>query len=120
MSPTVPAPMRFITYAMHTMGELCLSPTGLSFVTKASPAKWVSFLMGVWFLSSFIANLGGGMVAGYIEKVESGEVQLFWYQWFRIGGSGDFFLLFVIGPIAAGLAVLALTPLYRRLLHGIE
>jgi POT family proton-dependent oligopeptide transporter len=108
------------TYAFHTMGELCLSPTGLSFVTKASPAKWVSFLMGIWFLSSFVANLGGGVVAGYIEKIESGEVQLFWYRWFQIGGAGDFFLLFVIGPVAAGLVVLALTPLYRRLLHGIE
>jgi POT family proton-dependent oligopeptide transporter len=109
-----------LTYALHTMGELCLSPTGLSFVTKVSPAKWVSFLMGLWFLSSFVANLAGGVVAGYIEKIESSEMELFWYGWFRIGGSGDFFLLFVISSVAAGVVALVLTPLYRRLLHGIE
>jgi POT family proton-dependent oligopeptide transporter len=109
-----------VTYALHTMGELCLSPTGLSFVTKASPAKWVSFLMGLWFLSNFVANLGGGIVAGYIERIEQGETELFWYPWFRIGGSGDFFLLFVISSAAAGVVALALTPVYKRLLHGVE
>ncbi|MHC4802059.1 MAG: peptide MFS transporter [Planctomycetota bacterium] len=77
-----------LTYALHTTGELCLSPTGLSFVTKASPAKWVAFLMGLWFLSNFVANLGGGIVAGYIERIEQGEMELFWYGWFRdlLGG----------------------------------
>ncbi|MHC4428070.1 MAG: oligopeptide:H+ symporter, partial [Planctomycetota bacterium] len=109
-----------LTYLLHTMGELCLSPTGLSFVTKASPAKWISFLMGLWFLSSFVANLAGGVVAGYIERIESGETELFWYTWFRVGGSGDFFLLFVISSVAAGLVALVLTPLYKRLLHGVE
>jgi POT family proton-dependent oligopeptide transporter len=109
-----------LTYALHTTGELCLSPTGLSFVTKASPAKWVAFLMGLWFLSNFVANLGGGIVAGYIQRIERGEMELFWYGWFRIGGSGDFFVLFVISSVAAGLVALLLTPLYRRLLHGVE
>jgi hypothetical protein len=230
-------------YFLHTTGELCLSPTGLSFVTKASPVRWVAFLMGLWFLSNFVANLGGGIVAGYIKDIEAGQVvvaaasdqniavldrksgegefeligltdegtrliealdirtdirdremlqvedensemvapqievtmpladilpegaaefsddpapdlqftarngevyevdlsgvetfgnlrtrisehtgkiRLFWYDWFQFGGSGDFFLLFVISSWAAALLALILTPLYRRLLHGVE
>src|SRR5204863_8313833 len=39
----------FMTYFWHTVGELCLSPTGLSYVTKAAPVKFVSLLMGIWF-----------------------------------------------------------------------
>jgi len=109
-----------LTYLLHTMGELCLSPTGLSFVTKASPAKWVAFLMGLWFLSNFVANLGGGIVAGYIDRIGSGEMELFWYDWFRIGGRGDFFLMFVISSFAAAIVALILTPLFKKLLHGVE
>ncbi|MFN9971792.1 MAG: MFS transporter, partial [Phycisphaerae bacterium] len=56
-------------YFMHTMGELCLSPTGLSYVTKAAPVRFVSLLMGIWFISSFIANLGGGLIAAQVEKI---------------------------------------------------
>lgn len=44
------------TYFLHTMGELCLSPVGLSMVSSLAPAKLASFLMGVWLLSSFVAN----------------------------------------------------------------
>ncbi|UCD74516.1 MAG: peptide MFS transporter [Phycisphaerales bacterium] len=109
-----------LTYLLHTMGELCLSPTGLSFVTKASPVKWVSFLMGLWFLSNFVANLGGGIVAGYVDRIAEGETELFWYGWFRIGGRGDFFLMFVISSFAAAAVALVLTPLFKRLLHGVE
>jgi POT family proton-dependent oligopeptide transporter len=76
--------------------------------------------MGLWFLSNFVANLGGGIVAGYIERIGQGETELFWYPWVRIGGTGDFFLLFVISSAAAGIVALALTPLCRRLLHGVE
>lgn len=108
------------TYTLHTFGELCLSPTGLSFVTKAAPAKYVSLLMGIWFISSFTANLGGGIVASFAEKIEKGEVQLFWYRWFRLGGRADFFLIFVISSFATGLLILLLTPLLRRLTHGRE
>jgi POT family proton-dependent oligopeptide transporter len=108
------------TYLLHTMGELCLSPTGLSFVTKASPVKWVSFLMGLWFLSNFVANLGGGIVAGFVDSIAEGETELFWFDWFRIGGRGDLFLMFVISSFAAAFVALILTPLFKKLLHGVE
>jgi len=63
-------------YFMHTTGELCLSPTGLSFVTKASPVKWISFIMGLWFLSSVVANFGGGLVAGTVTLIEAGQIEI--------------------------------------------
>src|SRR5262249_56854914 len=75
------APMLLViaTYFWHTVGELCLSPTGLSYVTKVAPVRWASLLMGVWFVSSFIANLAGGFVAGQVEAVERGTVPLPWH-----------------------------------------
>jgi len=103
----------FATYTLHTLGELCLSPTGLSFVTKAAPVRFVSLLMGVWFISSFIANLGGGYIASYVEQIEQGKL-------FPpiLGGRADFFLVFVISSCGAGLLILLLTPLLKRMLHG--
>ena len=106
------------TYTMHTLGELCISPTGLSFVTRAAPARYVSFLMGVWFLSNAIANKVGGQIAGQIENIEGGSVSLPWYRWFKLGGQADFFLLFVFMSFGAALVVMVLTPLLKRLLGG--
>lgn len=57
------------TYLFHTLGELCLSPVGLSVVTKLSPPKLASLLMGIWLLSSFIANIAGGYIAAYVHKL---------------------------------------------------
>ncbi|MBN2694487.1 peptide MFS transporter [bacterium] len=56
-------------YFLHTMGELCLSPVGLSMVSRLSPAKFASLLMGTWFLSSFAANYVGGALAGNYDKM---------------------------------------------------
>lgn len=56
-------------YLMHTMGELCLSPIGLSMVTKLAPVKLASLMMGVWLMSSFIANISGGFIAFYVSEV---------------------------------------------------
>lgn len=107
-----------LTYFLHTMGELCLSPTGLSFVTKAAPVRFVSFLMGFWFLSSFVANLGGGLIATTVPRIESGEIQLPWSDWFVDGSRAPFFMLFVVSSIGAGLVILLMTPILTKLLHG--
>ena len=56
-----------LVYLLHTLGELCLSPIGLSLVTKLAPVKWVSLLMGVWFLSPAIAQFIGGSVDALVE-----------------------------------------------------
>jgi POT family proton-dependent oligopeptide transporter len=54
-------------YFLHTVGELVLSPVGLSTVTKLAPERMVGSMMGVWFLSIALGNLIGGEVAGYFE-----------------------------------------------------
>lgn len=115
---TAKASMLFIiaTYLFHTIGELCLSPTGLSFVTRVAPVRFVSLLMGIWFISSFIANLCGGLIAAQVGKIEKGEISLPWH----LGGQADFFLLFVVSSLGAGFLVLILTPLLKRLIAGRE
>jgi POT family proton-dependent oligopeptide transporter len=107
------APMLLVvaTYFWHTVGELCLSPTGLSYVTKAAPVRWASLLMGVWFVSSFIANLAGGMVAAQVEAIERGTFTLPWH----LGGQAGFFLLFVVAAGAASALILTLAPVLDRL-----
>ncbi|HEY7412995.1 MAG TPA: peptide MFS transporter [Vicinamibacteria bacterium] len=56
-----------VVYLLHTVGELCLSPVGLSAVTKLAPARLVGSMMGVWFLSIALGNLIGGEVSRYFE-----------------------------------------------------
>jgi len=71
MDEAIKANMMFLlgTYLLHTMGELCLSPIGLSMATKLAPPKLASLLMGVWLLTSFFANIAGGFIASYVSKV---------------------------------------------------
>jgi POT family proton-dependent oligopeptide transporter len=116
--PALKAPMIFVlaTYFWHTVGELCLSPTGLSYVTKAAPERYVSLLMGVWFISTFLANLGGGLVASQVEAIERGEIALPWH----LGGQADFFMLFVVSAGAASVLMFALAPWLARLARGVE
>jgi POT family proton-dependent oligopeptide transporter len=60
----------FIVYLLHTIGELCLSPVGLSAMTRLAPGRLVGQMLGVWFLSMSLGNYLGGSVAGYYEKFE--------------------------------------------------
>lgn len=105
------------TYLIHTLGELCLSPTGLSYVTKAAPARFVSLLMGVWFISSFIANLGGGLIASQVERIEKGEIKPFTTAIVEFGGRADYFFMFVAVSIGAGAVILVLTPVLKRMMR---
>ncbi|KHE66777.1 peptide MFS transporter, partial [Halobacillus sp. BBL2006] len=66
-----------VTYLLHTLGELCLSPIGLSMVTKMSPVKFASVLMGVWFLSNAAANKLAGVVASWTTK--AGYLEIYAY-----------------------------------------
>ena len=99
-------------FLLHSIGELCLSPVGLSFVTKVAPLKIASMMMGVWFLANFLANLIGGYVAGTVEKVSRGEFGTV------LGGQTDFFLFFVVTSSAAALLLVLLIPTVKRLMHG--
>jgi POT family proton-dependent oligopeptide transporter len=91
-------------YFFHTAGELCLSPVGLSMVTKLAPARYASALMGVWFLSNAVANYLAGKIGTYAEKL--GEFQLF--------------LSIAIASAAAGVVLLAIAPMLKRMMHGAD
>ncbi len=58
-----------VTYFLHTVGELCLSPIGLSSITRLSPARYVGQMMGIWFMGAALGNLVAGRVAGLIESL---------------------------------------------------
>jgi POT family proton-dependent oligopeptide transporter len=89
-------------YMFHTIGELCVSPVGLSAVTKLAPLKFASLMMGVWFLSNAIADKLSGTIGAYSEKL--GEVQVF-------GG-------IAVVTFVGGLVLLSITkPLVVRM-HG--
>ena len=64
-----------LAYLFHTMGELCISPVGLSMVTKLAPLRLASLMMGVWFLINFFANLLAGYIGAYAES--AGEMTVF-------------------------------------------
>lgn len=85
-------------YFWHTMGELCLSPIGLSMVTKLAPTHLTALMMGVWFGSNFIANLAAGYIGGYSERL--GEFELFSYIVIGTAGAGVLLFLFA-RPIVA-------------------
>ncbi|MBS0198163.1 MAG: peptide MFS transporter [Planctomycetes bacterium] len=113
----------FATYFVHTIGEIILSPTGLSFVTKAAPKEHTSLLMGVWFISSFLANLGAGKVAAMVEPIMEGKKSLPWHLTGAPNtpnSEADFFFLFVITSCSAGVLIFILSPLLKKLIHGRE
>ena len=103
-----------ITYVVYTWGELCLSPVGLSMVTKLSPAHLQSFMMGLWFFSFSLSNLAAGLVARYSVMLERGELTFF------IDGLGGFYLILVLMPVAVGCLIALLTPWLKRLMHGVQ
>ncbi|MDX1630547.1 MAG: peptide MFS transporter [Thermoanaerobaculia bacterium] len=75
-----------VTYFLHTCGELCLSPVGLSSITKLAPEDRVSQMMGIWFVAAALGNLFAGLVAGRLETLAPSA--LFWSVAVTIGGVG--------------------------------
>ena len=93
-----------VTYFLHTTGELCLSPIGLSSITKLSPRRFVGQMMGVWFMGSALGNLIAGLVAGLMETLTL--PQLF----------GTVFLT----TAAAGVVLLVASPLVNRMIGEVR
>jgi POT family proton-dependent oligopeptide transporter len=81
-----------VTYFIHTVGELCLSPIGLSSITRLSPARYVGQMMGIWFMGAALGNLVAGRVAGLIESLPM--PQLFGTVTMFSVGAGFVLLLF--------------------------
>ncbi|MBL7758318.1 MAG: MFS transporter, partial [Chitinophagaceae bacterium] len=103
-------------YLLHTWGELCLSPIGLSLFNKLSPLKFASLLMAVWFLG----NAGGNKLAGVLSSLypENGRITSF--LGYQMTSLYDFFMLFVIMAGTAGVVLLLLSKRLQKMMHGIS
>jgi len=97
-----------LAYLFHTLGELCLSPMGLSYLSKLVPARMVAFMFGVYYLAIAIGNKLAHYIGGDIEKIS------------QESGLSYFFLIFTIVPIVLGLVSFALHPLLKKLMHGVR
>lgn len=96
-----------LTYLLHTFGELCLSPVGLSSMTKLAPARFVGQVMGLWFLATAVGNNLAGQFAGEIDpnnlpSMPSQFLYLFWWGFI------------------AGAVLLALTPFIKKMMPGVK
>jgi len=97
-------------YVIHTMGELCLSPIGLSMVSKLSPIRLSSLMMGTWFLANAAANKFAGTLSALIPPSEvTADTQYPSFIGFQITNLYEFFMLFIVmtGIAAAILFVLS-------------
>ncbi|MBD3220852.1 MFS transporter [bacterium] len=102
-------------YLLHTFGELCLSPIGLSAVSKLSPPKFASLMMGVWFFAISAANkLAGVLSSFYPEEGKEPPVML----GYEITTLYDFFVIFVVMSAAAGVVLLLLARPLVKWGHG--
>lgn len=106
----------FTTYIFCTLGELCLSPVGLSMVTRLAPKRYASLMMGVWFLSSAVAGYLSGYLAAVLGSSDGTGGQIF-FCFGEKGGLADYFLLMTIIPIIAGIIVMTLVPMLKRKMH---
>ncbi len=90
-----------MTYLLHTTGELCLSPVGLSSVTKLSPKRYTSQMMGIWFMGAALGNVIAGLIAGEFDSN-------------NVATMPDMFMGIVKTSIGAGILFLILTPILKK------
>jgi POT family proton-dependent oligopeptide transporter len=96
-----------LTYLLHTTGELCLSPVGLSAITKLSPKRYVGQLMGIWFIAAALGNLMAGLIAGRFDPESLEQMP-------------SLFSMILMTTAGAGVILLLLTKPLRRLTHERE
>lgn len=97
-----------LAYLLHTLGELSLSPVGLSYVSKLVPATKIGMMFGLWYIAIGLGNKAAGSMGGMIDTITS-EYSM-----------STFFLIFTFIPIIAGLIVMSLTPIVKKLMHGVR
>jgi len=92
-----------VSYILQTVGELCLSPVGLSTMTKLSPRKYVGQMMGIWFLATSVGNLIAGLVGGNVDPEKLNQMP-------------KLFIGTTLALVAAGILLLILTPFIKKLI----
>ncbi len=97
-----------LAYLFHTMGELCISPVGLSYLSKLVPGRMIGFMFGIWYLAIAIGQKSAGKMGGMIDKITE-EYSL-----------STFFLIFTLVPAAVGVVSMVLNPVLKRLMHGVR
>ncbi|HMC01467.1 MAG TPA: peptide MFS transporter, partial [Flavobacteriaceae bacterium] len=97
-----------LAYLFHTMGELCLSPLGLSYLSKLVPARMIGFMFGIWYLAIAVGQKAAGTMGGMIDKISEKY------------SMGTFFLIFALIPIGVGFISMVLNPVLKKLMHGIR
>jgi len=95
-------------YFFHTSGELCISPVGLSYVSKLVPGRMIAIMFGIWYLAIAIGNKIAGTMGGMIDEITS--------QY----SMSTFFLIFTLIPIGLGVLIMLLTPLMKKLMHNVH
>jgi len=94
-------------FFLQTMGEMCLSPVGLSTMTKLAPARLLGLVMGIWFLAAALGNKLAGVLAGEFQAKDAGALAtFFWHQALAVG--------------VCTLALFALVPWVKRLMGGVR
>ncbi|PCH53935.1 MAG: MFS transporter [Flavobacteriaceae bacterium] len=97
-----------LAYLFHTLGELCVSPVGLSYVSKLVPPRMIAFMFGVWYLALAIGNKTSGKMGSMIDDItERYDIS-------------TFFLIFTFVPVIIGIIALLLTPVLKKLMHGVK
>lgn len=96
-----------LTYLLHTMGELCLSPVGLSSVTKLAPKRFVGQMMGIWFLATSLGNLMAGLLAGRFNPEAINEMP-------------SLFMQIVLTTVGGGIVLLLFTKPIKKLIGNIK
>ena len=97
-----------LAYLFHTLGELCLSPLGLSYLSKLVPGRMIAFMFGIWYLAIAIGNKLAHFMGGMIDEITA-QYSL-----------SSFFLIFTLVPITVGLLAMLLNPMLKRLMHGVK
>ncbi len=97
-----------VAYFLHTLGELVVSPVGLSYVSKLSPPKLIGMMFGIWFLANFVANLLAGLSGSMIDYIS------------ETYSMSVFFMIFTAIPIVAGVAVMSMNKFLTKKMHGIR
>tara|TARA_R110001583_G_scaffold192694_1_gene359544 strand:+ start:17354 stop:19384 length:2031 start_codon:yes stop_codon:yes gene_type:complete len=97
-----------LAYLFHTLGELCVSPVGLSYVSKLVPARMIAFMFGVWYLALAIGNKTSGQMGAMIDDITAKY------------DISTFFLIFTFVPMIIGVIAILLNPVLKKLMHGVK
>ena len=115
LDPNVKVSMLWLTglYFIHTLGELSLSPIGLSLVSKLSPKHLASLMMGIWFMSTAVSNMLAGQLATLYPDGSSKSL----CGIIEIASLHDFFMMFVVLSGVAAIALACISPLLNRMMR---